>query len=117
MRSIVVMGHGRFGGIRAAIEEASPLSATDFIGTWGAGVRELARDLDPTVDDDPVGRLRALEHRSVERSIEHLRTFPRIAAREDAGSLRLHGAWCDIAIGELHVPGDAGWSPMSEATP
>ncbi len=117
VRSIVVMGHGRCGGIRAAIEEASPLSATDFIGTWVAGVRELARDLEPSDAGDPASRLRALEHRSVERSIEHLRTFPWIAAREDAGSLRLHGAWFDIALGELHVLGGAGWSPMPEAAP
>ena len=117
VRSIVVMGHGRCGGIRAAIEETSPLSATDFIGTWVTGVRELARDRDPSASDDPAPRLRALEHRSVERSVEHLRTFPWIAAREDAGSLRLHGAWFDIALGELHVLGDAGWSLTPESTP
>src|SRR5690242_1783461 len=44
--SIVVMGHGRCGGIAAALDEARPLSATDFVGTWIAGLRELAGEID-----------------------------------------------------------------------
>ena len=31
---LVVMGHGRCGGIRAAVGDAGPLSHTDFIGSW-----------------------------------------------------------------------------------
>src|SRR5258706_1788874 len=100
--SIVVMGHGRCGGIAAALDDAGPLSTTDFLGTWVAGIRTLAEDPLVAGATDPAARRLALEHRSIERSLENLRTFPWIRAREDAGELRLHGAWFDIGLGELH---------------
>src|SRR5262249_48033925 len=34
VRHIVVLGHGRCGGIRAFVEQAEPLSPCDFIGKW-----------------------------------------------------------------------------------
>ena len=112
VRSIVVMGHGRCGGIMAALEEVPPLSSTDFIGTWVAGVRELAADLHPADADDPARRLHALEHRSIEQSITNLRTFPWITTRELSGALSLHGAWFDVAFGKLDVLTPAGWSRL-----
>lgn len=115
VRSIVVMGHGRCGGVAAAFDDAPPLTATDFIGTWVAGLRDLAAELGPTDAADaadPAGRRRALEHRSVEQSIANLRTFPWIRSREASGVLALTGAWFDIALGELHALGPAGWEPV-----
>jgi carbonic anhydrase len=110
--SIVVMGHGRCGGVAAAFDDAEPLTATDFIGTWVAGLRDLAAELGPDATLDPAGRRRALEHRSVEQSIANLRTFPWIRSREATGTLALHGAWFDIALGELHALGPDGWRPV-----
>ncbi|HXI46042.1 MAG TPA: carbonic anhydrase [Candidatus Acidoferrales bacterium] len=109
VESIVVMGHGRCGGIAAALDDAEPLSTTDFVGTWVAGLRSMAEEPAIAGIADPDARRLALEHRSVERSIEHLRTFPWIRSREAAGSLRLHGAWFDIGLGELHEHTAGGW--------
>lgn len=113
--SIVVMGHGRCGGIRAAVEGASGNAGSDFIDAWVAGVRELARGLDAGERPDPGAFLRAVEHRSVMRSIEHLRTFPWIEERVSAGTLRLHGTWFDIALGELHALTPDGWDRLLDA--
>jgi carbonic anhydrase len=113
VRSIVVMGHGRCGGIAAALEESSPLSATDFIGTWVAGLRDLAAEQTPAEAGDPIRRRLALERRSIEQSIANLRTFPWIRTREESGRLRLHGAWFDIAEGELHALTANGWARIS----
>ena len=113
--SILVMGHGRCGGIAAALDDAAPLSATDFVGAWVAGLRDLAAELDPADAADPARRRLALEHRSVEQSIAHLRTFPWIASRERSGVLRLHGAWFDIALGELHALRPEGWARVGDA--
>ena len=104
------MGHGRCGGVAAAFDDATPLTATDFIGTWVASLRDLADELDPSDWADPARRHRALEYRSIEQSIVNLRTFPWIRSREKAGSLALHGAWFDIGLGELHGLTDAGWA-------
>ena len=102
VRHIVVLGHGRCGGIRAALHpEAEPLSPGDFIGKWmsllGPAAREIA-DAGPLAEAE---RQTALERISVRHSVANLRTFPWVSSLEDRGRLHLHGAWFDIADGEL----------------
>jgi carbonic anhydrase len=113
VRDILVLGHGRCGGIAAALDLYGPLSDTDFVGTWVRGLRELATDLDDVDWPDPDARRRELELRSVERSIDHLRSFPWICEREAQGTLGLHGAWFDIAHGELEAATPGGWTTVS----
>jgi carbonic anhydrase len=115
VRSIVVMGHGRCGGVAAAFNDAAPLTATDFIGTWVAGLRDLGAEMDPALRADPELRRRELERRTVEQSLVNLRTFPWIRSREDAGRLTLSGCWFDIGLGELWALGASGWAAVPEA--
>ena len=49
----------------------------------------------------------------MEQSIVNLRTFPWIRSRERAGTVALHGAWFDIALGELHELLPDGWLPIA----
>jgi carbonic anhydrase len=112
IRSIVILGHGRCGGVGAALDDGASLAATDFIGTWVAGLRDLAEELDPADRADPVVGRRALEFRSVEQSIVNLRTFPWVRSREGAGTLVLAGAWFDIALGELRELTPTGWQTV-----
>jgi carbonic anhydrase len=107
--AIIVLGHGRCGGIAAALDEPAPLSSTDFVGTWVQGLRDLAGELD-VEPSEPAARRRALEFRSVEQSLVNLRTFPWIRTREQAGTLTISGAWFDIALGELHELTPWGWA-------
>ncbi|MEZ2129984.1 MULTISPECIES: carbonic anhydrase [unclassified Sinorhizobium] len=101
---IVVMGHGRCGGIRAALDpNAEPLSPGDFIGRWMALLRPAAEQIQSNDVMTAAERQTALERVSIRNSIDNLRTFPDIKALEDAGSLKLHGAWFDISTGELWV--------------
>lgn len=113
IRSIVVMGHGRCGGVAAAFDDAAPLSTTDFIGTWVAGLRDLASELDPTDWSDPEHSRRELEFRSIEQSVVNLRTFPWIRSRERSGALTLSGCWFDIGLGELQELTDDGWRAVA----
>lgn len=102
VKHIVIMGHGRCGGIRAITEPGDPLSTGDFIGKWLAGVRDVAA----LVDDDKLSaaqRLTQVEQASVEHSLANLRTFPWVRAREGKEQITLHGAWFDISLGELNV--------------
>ena len=46
-------------------------------------------------------RQTALERASIRSSIANLRTFPCVAILEDRNRLGLHGAWFDIADGDL----------------
>ena len=54
---------------------------------------------------------RHIERASIEHSLANLRTFPWIRMKENRGEIGLHGAWFDIATGELHVYDEdkAGW--------
>jgi len=95
---VVVMGHGRCGGIAALIERSAPLSGSDFIGQWMSTVRDIVGEASETGD-----RATTVERAAVEHSLANLRTFPWIRSREARGHLGLHGAWFDIGQGELHV--------------
>ena len=88
VRHIMVMGHGRCGGVAAALEDRSPLTATDFVGSWVAPLRDLAMELDPTDWSDPALMQRDLEFRSIEQSVLNLKMFPWIRSRVRAWDAR-----------------------------
>ncbi|WP_455269593.1 carbonic anhydrase [Rhizobium herbae] len=101
---IVVMGHGRCGGIKAALDlDAEPLSPGDFIGRWMNLLKPAAEQIHSNDMLTAAERQRALERVSIRNSIANLRTFPCVKILEQRGKLQLHGAWFDISTGELWV--------------
>lgn len=104
VKDIVIMGHGRCGGIRAALNpSAQPLSPGDFIGKWMAMLAPAAEAIAGNQLMTPVERQTAMERISIRYQIANLRTFPFVKILEDKGRLALHGAWFDISTGELWV--------------
>jgi carbonic anhydrase len=104
VKDIVVMGHGRCGGIRAALDPSSePLSPGDFIGRWMSLVASAAEQIQSNDVMTVAERQTALERVSIRNSIANLRSFPDIKLLEEEGKLHLHGAWFDISTGELWV--------------
>ncbi len=104
VRDVMVMGHGRCGGIKAVVEGGDPLSAGDFIGKWMSDVRDVAEAVKHDHNHEHgINLLTAVEHASVEHSLANLRTFPWLRMRENKGELALHGAWFDVSLGELHT--------------
>jgi carbonic anhydrase len=105
VRNIVVMGHGRCGGITNYLTQTGSPTTPDptaFIGKWTsllAPAAALACD-DPNNAADPQ---RALEYASIRHTIDNLRTFPSIRSLEEIEEIELHGAWFDISTGELSV--------------
>jgi carbonic anhydrase len=119
VRHVVVMGHGRCGGIAAALQEnAEPLSPGDFIGKWisllEAPLAECACHGEMPADE----RRFLLERVSVVHSLRNLRTFPYVRTLEERGELALHGAWFDISLGVLHAydEADGGWRALDGAS-
>jgi carbonic anhydrase len=101
---IVIMGHGRCGGIKAALDpDSEPLSPGDFIGRWMSLVKPAAEQIQSNDVMTPAERQTALERVSIRNSLNNLRSFPEIQKRESEGKLQLHGAWFDISTGELWV--------------
>ena len=102
VRHIVVLGHGRCGGIRAVLHPAAePLSPGDFIGKWMKLLEPATSEIEAHGPLSDADRQTALERASIRQSIANLRTFPFVSILEDRGRLSLHGAWFDIAHGEL----------------
>ena len=95
VQDLIVMGHGLCGGVQALIADAA---AGDFVGPW---IR-LAERVRPLVlaCDAPERQLEG-ERAVVRVSLENLATFPWIASRVAAGTLRLHGAHFDVRSGVL----------------
>ena len=101
---IVVLGHGRCGGVRAVLEPSpEPLSPGDFIGKWMELLAPAAKVIGAAPAMTPEERQTALERVSVRYSIENLRTFPCVSILEKKGRLKLHGAWFDISEGDLLI--------------
>lgn len=104
IRQILVLGHGRCGGIRAALDpNATPLSPGDFIGHWVRLLKPAAQQIQDSQLMTSGERQIALERISIRNSIANLRTFPCVKILEDRGKLQIHGAWFDISTGELWV--------------
>ncbi len=104
VKHIVVMGHGRCGGIKAALDtDSAPLSPGDFIGKWMSLIAPAAEAVAGNTLMTPTERQTALERISIRYSIANLRTFPYVDELEKKGRLSLHGAWFDISTGELWV--------------
>ncbi len=106
VRHIVVMGHGRCGGIGAfrrqmTGEASTPLSPGDFIGKWISLLEPVAENITCTGAETAEELQWKLEAESIRRSIAHLKTFPCVSILLEREQLGLHGAWFDISSGEL----------------
>jgi carbonic anhydrase len=102
---ILVMGHGLCGGVRALLEGA-PAETSDFIAPW-IGLATVARARALARADISDSQL-CCEQETIRLSMENLSTFPWIASRIAAGTLRLFGAHFDIRPGGLSVLADDG---------
>ena len=109
IRTIIVMGHGRCGGIKAALDpQAEPLSPGDFIGKWVSLLGPATEAVAGATYMTPSERQTALERISIRNSIANLRTFPCISILEGRDKIALHGAWFDISTGDLRIMNEDG---------
>ena len=107
---ILVMGHGLCGGCAAALtgrfDDTEP-GEGHFIADWVrmlAGARDGVRARHAKLDR---AAFLDMEREAVKVSLANLRTFPWIAEREQAGSLKLHGAHFSISEGRLYILDEA----------
>jgi len=99
VRNIVVLGHGRCGGIQAFADNAPP---GDFMGRWMSLVAPAAKEI-KSKEEAPGSYLTRLEQASLVKSIDNLMTFPYVRAACERGQIALHGAYFDVSSGELEV--------------
>jgi carbonic anhydrase len=104
VQHIVVLGHARCGGVRAFADDAA---GGEFIGKWISLLAPVAAVIERH-DDGPDSYLTRLEQGSILTSLQNLRTFPFIRSRCESDNLTLHGAYFDVATGELSALDSAG---------
>lgn len=116
---IVVLGHGKCGGCKAALTQvfadAKP-GEGGFVADWVHlldGARDTVR---ASHGEGGAAAERAMELEGVRTSIANLRTFPFVRDAEASGQLTIHGAYFAIADGILHVLDESGaFKPAYEA--
>lgn len=106
VKEVLVMGHGKCGGCKAALTQelhGSEPGEGGFIANW-IGLLDEARS-SVAANFGTVGRdaERAMEQAGVRVSLENLRTFPCVRRKERSGELKLRGAFFAIADGALHL--------------
>jgi carbonic anhydrase len=104
IRHLLIMGHSGCGGVKAALDREVRETEGQFITKWmamldTARLAVLASHQGASRKDMAI----ALEHEGIKASLKNLRTFPFLAERENNGKLALHGAYFDIATGNLSV--------------
>lgn len=110
VENILVMGHGRCGGITGALATAAGQAPEgDFIGKWLTMVQDVAQKVGANDLLTSSEKQTTLERITIRQSLANLLTFPFIKSRVEKDLLSLHGAWFDISTGELWtMNGDSG---------
>lgn len=103
VKHIVVLGHAQCGGIRAFVDNAAPLSPSDFIGRWMSMFVKPDEKVEIRENEAFQDFVTRIEKAGVFRSLENLMTFPFVSAKVASGDLTLHGAYFGVALGSLSV--------------
>lgn len=110
VEEIVVLGHGACGGVNAALTRSLADTAPGeggFVAAWIDLLDEAREKVVHQCGTGAEGQA-ALEQECVKVSLANLMTFPFVADRVAAGTLKLHGAVFAIADGKLRVLQDDG---------
>ncbi|MBI3858185.1 MAG: carbonic anhydrase [Planctomycetes bacterium] len=98
---IIVCGHSECGAMRALVQEQRDLPAPHLY-SWlrhAEGALQQARKEPPADPGLPLHN--HVSQLNVLRQLDHLRTYPFVRERVEAGRLRLHAWWFDIGRAEV----------------
>lgn len=117
VKQVLVLGHGRCGGCKAALTQSlsgSKMGQGGFIADWISMLDEVRTPITAKLGTEGRDAERAMEHAAVKVSLANLRTFPCVRSKEAEGTLTLRGAYFAISDGILHLL-DEGTGTFSPA--
>ena len=99
---IVVCGHSDCGAMKALDKE----STDAYIPLWLNNAREVKDKVDarikpPQTPEEKRERSHQIETENVRLQIEHLKTYPIVKSAIEAGKIKIHGLYYDLATGVL----------------
>jgi carbonic anhydrase len=105
VRSIVVLGHSRCGGIQALMKGSGD-GTRDFIDSWmeiAKTARQRVCDSPETAQADFTAQCEACEHEAIRVSLANLLTFPWVKERVLDGRMTLAGLHFNVETGHLRM--------------
>ncbi len=100
---IVVCGHYRCGGVKAALDDLRGLERDTELCAWLQGVLPAAERARARVTGDTDALWNTAVEENVLDALENLITFDAVRERLDEGKLHLHGWIYDLAAGRVLV--------------
>lgn len=106
VKHIVVMGHGRCGGVHAFVRRSrnpdeDALSPGDFIGRWMTLIAPVAEALPAQEAESDHDYAERLARASIRASLDNLLTFPCVSILHGREQIQVHGALFDVTTGVL----------------
>ena len=103
VKDIIVCGHSECAAMRALLGHELP-EGTPNLHEW----LDVGRSVVDRIDDSPVARRDLPPHNhlsqvNVLQQLDHLRSYPIVKERLDAGALTLHAWWFDLTEAEVLV--------------
>jgi carbonic anhydrase len=101
IRDVVVFGHSSCGAIGALIQGVNDPTVTPNLAVWlklAEGAKERTKDL---IFDPALSEADQVSQANVVVQMEHAATYPAIRKKLQTRSVGIHGAWFEVATGEV----------------
>lgn len=102
VRDVIVCGHSECGAMQAILAGRDNLKAPNLKAWLRHGepaLEGVVKNLSATKDLSPHNRL---SQHNVLNQVEHLKTYPIVREKIDAGQLRIHAWWFELADASVH---------------
>lgn len=116
VQNLIVCGHTQCGAVDAIMNPES-VDQLEYVSRWLAQARDVKRVIDERYAHlEPEARLTAATQENVLAQLEHLRAFPFVQRRLEAGVLRISGWVFKISTGEVfdYDPSSGDFVPLGQ---
>ena len=100
--SIIICGHSECGAMQALINDRSKIEAPNLNSWLRHGDVAFQKLKSSVALDSTLTEHNQLSQLNVLQQIEHVKTYPLVQKQIQAGKLRLHGWWFDIAKADVY---------------